>query len=666
MVGRVTSEGDRALRSDVARKQFNVDGSGITIGVISDSFDAYQSEQADIISGDLPGQKNPDGYNRAVRVLKDETNFKFVSDEGRAMLQIIHDVAPGARLLFHRSGGTETDFAQAVQALSRAGADIIVDDIGFSTSGLFQDGVAAQAVTAAVDAGIVYFSAAGNDGDRSYESVFRPGTTFSYRGSTYQAQDFDPGNEVDVFQTIQIPRKGAINLILNWDQPTGQVANDVELFLLENPLLPGAGGQGVRDALVVMTGLDDPAKQLIYQPRSAQTVYLVIARKVDPGVPAPELIKWVSFANGRDDGVKYEYVNEGVGAAGSSTFFGQSNAKGAIAVGAVNFTQTPAFGVNPPFLETFSSQGKTPILFDINGNRLPVSETRLNSEIAAPDGVSTTVDDPFTRGVDFSPFFGTSAAAPHAAAVAALMLQRAGGRKSLTPAQVLATLQSTAIASRSPQGFASRSPQGFAASGNGFIQADAAVLQSVSSQIMGTLGDDTLRGTGAADNLLGLAGDDQLIGAGGFDWAIGGAGQDILDGNGGNDYLLGNGGNDQMIGDRGNDTLNGGGGQDTLVGGVGKDWLVGGRGKDTLNGGKGENRLVGGKGRDRFGLEIRGMAIVADFRQGEDLLLLPQGLTFGAIAITRQGQNSLIQNSGQVLAKLTHIQALQASDFLTR
>lgn len=640
MVGSVTSEGDRALRSNVARQQFNLDGSGITIGVISDSFNAYRGEQADVLSGDLPGRKNPNGYDRAVRVLKDKTNFKLVSDEGRAMLQIIHDIAPGARLLFHSSGETETEFAQAIKALERAGADVIVDDIGFSTSGLFQEGVAAQAVTAAVDAGIVYFSAAGNDGDRSYESVFRPGATFTYRGSTYEAQDFDSGDRVDVFQTIQVPQKRAINLILNWDQPAGNIANDVELFLLENQLLSGAGGQDVRDATVITTGLNNPAKQLIYQPQSAQTVYLVIARKVDPGAPAPGLIKWVSFANGGDDGVKYEYVNEGAGAAGSSTVFGQSNAKGAIAVSAVGFTQTPAFGVRPPILETFSGQEKTPILFDINGNRLPISEIRQKPEISAPDGVSTTVDDPFTRGIDFSPFFGTSAAAPHAAAVAALMLQRAGGRRSLTPAQVLAALQSTAIASRYPQEVVT--------AGSRFIQADAAVLQSAGGQIIGTLGNDILRGTGATDNLMGLAGNDQLIGAGGFDWAMGGAGQDTLYGNAGNDYLLGNGGNDRVIGGRGNDMLSGGGGQ------------------DTVNGGKGNNQLVGGKGRDRFELQRGGIAIVSDFRQGEDYLILPQGLTFGAINVIRQGQNSLIQTSGQALAKLNHIQGLQASDFLTR
>ena len=138
MVGKVTSEGDRALRSDVARKQFNLDGSGITIGVISDSFNAYQGEQADINSGDLPGRSNLNGYDRPVRVLKDQTDFRFVSDEGRAMLQIIHDVAPGARLLFHSSGETETEFAMAVKALERAGAYIIVDNVRFGAWGSFK------------------------------------------------------------------------------------------------------------------------------------------------------------------------------------------------------------------------------------------------------------------------------------------------------------------------------------------------------------------------------------------------------------------------------------------------------------------------------------------------------------------------------------------------
>jgi Ca2+-binding RTX toxin-like protein len=645
MVGKVTSEGDRALRSNVARRDFNLDGAGITIGVISDSFNAYLGEGADISAGDLPGRRNPNGYDRPVRVLKDQTNFKAVTDEGRAMLQIIHDVAPGARLLFHRSGGTETEFAQAVRALERAGADIIVDDVGFSTSSFFQDGVAAQAVTAAVDAGVVYFSAAGNDSDRSYESAFRPGTRFTYRGSTYEAQDFDAGVGVDVFQSIQMPRQSAIDLVLNWDQPVGNVANDVELFLLENPLLPGAGGKGVQDAIVLTTGLDNPAKELIYRSPSQQTVYLVIARKVDADVPAPGLIKWLSFGNGGDGRIKYEYVNEGAGASGSSTIFGQPNARGAIAVGAVDVNNTPAFGGNSPVLQEFSSVGKTPILFDSNGDRLAVPEVRQKPEITAPDGVSTTVDDQFTSRFDFSPFFGTSAAAPHAAAVAALILQRAGGRKSLTPAQVLATLQSTAIET-------------------GFVQADRAVRQAAQSQVLGTLENDVLRGTRSADNLLGLAGDDRITGARGFDWITGGAGEDFLRGNSGHDYLLGNGGDDLAIGGLGQDTLSGGGGRDRLQGGEGDDRLVGGMGADWLAGGAGENRLAGGKGRDRFRLQRGGRAIVVDFRRGEDRLELPRGLEFGAIEVVQQGQGYWVQWAGQVLAQVNRVEGLGAGDFL--
>jgi Ca2+-binding RTX toxin-like protein len=635
MVGKVTTEGDRAMRSKIARQRFNVDGTGITIGVISDSFNAYGEAELDVLDGDLPGQRNPNGDRQPVRVLSDVSDFRFVSDEGRAMLQIIHDVAPGAKLLFHASGENETQFAQSIQALTQAGADIIVDDIGFPSSATFQDGVAAQAANRAVDQGIVYFAAAGNDSDRAYESPFRPGATFTYRGSTYEAQDFDAGAGVDVFQNIRLPknrdRSTALSLIFSWDQPIGQVANDMEIFLLENPQLPGAGGKGVENAIVTQYGFDTPAKQLNYSSRSAQTVYLVIARRVDPGAPTPGLVKWSSFANGADSNIQFEYVNEG-GARGSSTIFGQPNAKGAIAVGAVNVDQTPAFGVAVPQLATFSSQGKTPILFDQRGDRLAEPEVRQKPEITAPSGVSTTVDNPFTRGIDFSPFSGTSAAAPHAAAVAALILQRAGGRKSLTPTQVLATLQNTGIA-----------PSGDA---GGFIQADAAVMGAAMVERIGTTGNDRLRGTKAADNLWGGSGDDRLNGADGFDVLMGEGGHDRLEGRAGNDYLVG------------------GKGQDWLLGGLGADTLVGNQGQDTLQGGKGNNLLIGGKGRDRFVLSWGGVAQIKDFDINQDRIALPKGLGISAIEISPQRSSVLIEASGQLLAKLNGVSTLSTNVFL--
>jgi subtilisin family serine protease len=128
----------------------------------------------------------------------------------------------------------------------------------------------------------------------------------------------------------------------------------------------------------------------------------------------------------------------------SGTVFGHSSAAGARAVGAAFYDETPAFGQNPPLLESFSSAGPSRIYFDTLGNPLSPFETRQKPEIVAPDGTNTTffgADIP--EDADSYPnFFGTSAAAPHAAAVAALMLD---DDPSLTPNDVYQTLQDTAI-----------------------------------------------------------------------------------------------------------------------------------------------------------------------------------------------------------------------------
>lgn len=656
MVGKVTTEGDRAMRSALAREYFNLDGRGIKIGVISDSFDAFFGAATDVQSGDLPGRQNPNGYTKPVRVLKDNLEIRRVSDEGRAMLQIIHDVAPGAELLFHTSGDTETTFAQAVRALAQAGADVIVDDIGFPNSLFFQDGVAAQAVNEVEQQGVVYFSAAGNDGDRSYTSSFRPGGTFSFRGATYQAHDFDPGAGIDLFQDIEIPKDRAISLILNWDQPVGQVANEVDLFLLENAQLPGAGGVGLRDASIILPGSDEPIQQFFYQAPRNQTVYLVIAHKVNPGSPPPGEIKWINFTGSGDDRTQFQYVNANNATGGSSTIFGQPNAAGAIAVGAIDYTLTPAFGSKILTPERFSSIGQTSILFDAQGNRLAVPIVRSKPEIIAPNGVATTVDISFTRGIDFSPFFGTSAAAPHAAAVAALMLQRAGGRKRLTPSEILATLQATGLPTTATT----------EQSASVLIQANTAVLQSAQHSQIGTEGRDRLQGTRSADNLMGMAGDDVLNGRGGFDWLLGGDGRDRLRGDKGNDYLLGNENSDIIIGGNGNDTLVGNQGNDTLIGGQGNDRIQGEQGRDRLQGDTGENQLWGGKGRDRFVLHLQGMAILEDFQLGQDRIVLPRGISFEALQVVESDRGAAIELKDKRIAELVGISSaeLGAVDFL--
>jgi hypothetical protein len=131
MVGKVTTSGDIAIRSNVARQFFGVDGSGIKVGIISTSFNALSGLDADIGSGDLPGEANPLGYNKPVNILADSSNPSFAHDEGRALGQIVHDVAPGAEPFFHTIFenkddviATEEGFSKAVSALVAQGVDI--------------------------------------------------------------------------------------------------------------------------------------------------------------------------------------------------------------------------------------------------------------------------------------------------------------------------------------------------------------------------------------------------------------------------------------------------------------------------------------------------------------------------------------------------------------
>jgi hypothetical protein len=85
MSGKVTTEGDKALKSNTTRDLFNVDGTGIKVGIISTSFNAENKLSDDVVSGELPGENNPDGSTTLVQILKDlEQDSPFADDEGRA------------------------------------------------------------------------------------------------------------------------------------------------------------------------------------------------------------------------------------------------------------------------------------------------------------------------------------------------------------------------------------------------------------------------------------------------------------------------------------------------------------------------------------------------------------------------------------------------------
>jgi hypothetical protein len=208
--GAVNSQGDPAQRSDSARADLGVDGTGSTVGVLSDSFNCSGdgSYAADQSSGDLPA---------GVNVLADFSTSvsSTCTDEGRAMAQIVHDVAPGAGLAFHTAFMGEADFAQGILDLAAAGSTIIVDDVFYYAEPMFQDGVIAQAADAVKAAGVPYFSAAGNDGRQAYQSAFTDSGRIGYLGGTLH--DFDPGPAVDTRLAIQQTDQGTY--VLQWSDP---------------------------------------------------------------------------------------------------------------------------------------------------------------------------------------------------------------------------------------------------------------------------------------------------------------------------------------------------------------------------------------------------------------------------------------------------------------
>ena len=100
-----------------------------------------------------------------MQVIADARRHRDLADEGRAMAQIVHDLAPDARLLLRRGFDGTLSFTNSIAALTNAGANVIVDDLLYLDEPFFQDGPIANAVTAATASGVSFFSAAGNSNE---------------------------------------------------------------------------------------------------------------------------------------------------------------------------------------------------------------------------------------------------------------------------------------------------------------------------------------------------------------------------------------------------------------------------------------------------------------------------------------------------------------------
>ncbi|QWF83400.1 S8 family peptidase [Amycolatopsis sp. CA-230715] len=424
------SEGDKAHGADAARTKYGVSGKGVKICVLSDGVDSLGKSQS---SGELP----------TVDVLSGQ---KGSGDEGTAMLEIVHDLAPDATLGFATAFTSEASFAANIRALRNTGkCQIIVDDVAYFDESPFQDGPVAQAVNDVTKAGALYFSSAGNSGNLTdgssgyWEGDYRDsGQKLS--GISGTAHDFDPGSGTQLYDPLSAGSLGK-PVTLFWSDPWGKSNSDYDLYVLN------ASGSVVASSQDPQDGSQNPYE--ITQVPSTGSGYKVAVVKYS----GADRFLALNVIRGRftaSNGLK-AFSTAGVtsGHSAAAAAFSVAAAPAAAAFGRPLETGDPA---NPtgPFPSTFSasskwerfsSDGTRKQFYNADGTAITpgnVSSTggavRQKPDITAADGVTTTV-------TGFQPFFGTSAAAPHAAAIAGLLLS---GKPTATPADIRSALVSSA------------------------------------------------------------------------------------------------------------------------------------------------------------------------------------------------------------------------------
>ena len=569
--GSALSQGVAFQRIDRVQAR-GVDGRGITIGALSDSYDTATTDvfgnpltihaADDVASGDLPGTGNP-RYPQPVVVTQDGAG----NDEGRAMLQIAHDVAPASKLCFATADGGQLNFANNIRTLADrsgpCGADVLADDITYPDEPMFSDNPISDAIDNVAAHGVQYFSSAGNQGEQNaWQSPVRlvssarglAGTNLNLDGvdpALYDGgfQDANPGPGTDVAQDVRIGSTGG-TIDFQWDDPvdpngatigssifhaTGELttATPSPSFTF-TPTADEVGTQvlfktdavpsGTTDLILTVTKPDGT----VLGPQDTGTSPEVIATTLDQAGPYTITITGFNNATGpftvdvlpvtspskvttdfnllffdmdgnylgavadlnRLSGRPMEIPSFGgpaeyqmvISRAGTGPFgahqlrivnfgdiwfteysdpfaqsvFGHHDAAGGSSVAAYD-------PFRPYLPEPFTSPGgHIQVKYDSSGNPFPHTQIRVEPKFAATDGGNTTFFTNDTiRDPDTQPnFFGTSAAAPHAASIAALVLQRRGGPGSVSPSAMRQLLQRSTFAHDLDPFFAQGSDRG--------------------------------------------------------------------------------------------------------------------------------------------------------------------------------------------------------------
>jgi subtilisin family serine protease len=445
----VDSEGDTTHKATIARSTFGVSGAGIKVGVMSSGVDGLAASQSA-------------GALGAVTVLPGQAGQ---GNEGTAMLEIVHDLAPSAQLYFAAGGPTITQFATNIYALQAAGCQIIVDDVGFANEAPFQDGqaasvisttnggIVAQAVKDVSAAGVLYFSSAANSGNLTsgisgtWEGDFADsGFTF---GTTPDNGRRGIANRFGFFAGLPFPTnqivQGATSVSLFWADPLGHSSNDYDLYVIDD-------GTGlVRCASTnTQNGTQDPFEFCPSAGAAGGDIYVIKYSGSARYLHVEATRGILTFATaGSTHGHPTTTAATSFSVAATPARTSQPGSCG---------IATPPSGPYPnPFnssnrVECFSSDGPRRIFFNGDGTAITPGnfllatnggQVLIKPDFTAADGVSVSGAG-FVAGSALddvqTPFFGTSAAAPHAAAIAALVWSR-------SPSQPASAVKAALLAS---------------------------------------------------------------------------------------------------------------------------------------------------------------------------------------------------------------------------